>query len=441
MTGSRSAKLTSILLLVAVASAGAGHAAPPPPGAGYPTDASLTCAQVDAEAARMDAVVSAAQTAIANGRSQQRQVEAGAGLARGLGLGGLGSAATSIARNSAAAGRVKQEDTIRTARERKSVLARLRGRACAPAPAASTPVAARTLPAQTAALATTPGRYLSAQFDGVTNWVGLLDKGCNDPADFNRIKAQMQSTANGAGAAVNRLGRPGRNDYEKMGSDLQVQEAYYPNACQRVEQARQCLQAREYSAEEACDCLAGFPGDARIGVGAGELVVSANWRRGVETCSAAAQRATGADKARYTAQLARAQTFSNDLFQARKNFDAAASAGYSRANSGAAFLAIRDVEFGTSGFPGYPVSQVQDIFGIAADYLRKARLAGHRDTPAIAKAADQVAASIKFNMSVIAAWGELQRPVPGNAGLLQACLSRAAGHAEADDCRRRNPAR
>ena len=247
--------------------------------------------------------------------------------------------------------------------------------------------------------------YDAKQFYGVDVWVDAFDKAQNKPAEFKVFIDGMIKSASGAGATVNALATgPKRNFYQKFLTDYQIFSTYFPDKSILLEKSRQCTIPKKYTAAEACDCVAGFPGSTLIGPGAGELVVGSNSKIGIAACGKAAAEAGDPKlKARYTAQRARAQVYTFNTFQAVQWADEAIRMGYSRASIVKASAALRDFEVRNSGFPAPSRQESESILKIGADFLKESKKLGVRETYIIARQYQQALAIYKFNTSLYGA--------------------------------------
>lgn len=109
----------------------------------YPTDATMTCEQVNAEIARMDQLMGVSNGAIASAEGASRAAEMGASLGvnaalysgalgRVPGLGMLANAAAAQAKASAAAKAQREVQNIQMAQQRRAIMGGLyQGRGCA----------------------------------------------------------------------------------------------------------------------------------------------------------------------------------------------------------------------------------------------------------------------------------------------------------------------
>lgn len=141
-----------------LAFATAALAADPPLQMSYPTDASLDCAAIAAEMARMDSVIVGAggQITSANGQAQAANLGASVAVNGALysgalgkvpGLGMFANKAAQLAQKRAADKAKEQEAVIQTANARKALLTGLfQGKSCGATAATTTP-AAMPLPA------------------------------------------------------------------------------------------------------------------------------------------------------------------------------------------------------------------------------------------------------------------------------------------------------
>jgi hypothetical protein len=198
------------------------------------------------------------------------------------------------------------------------------------------------------------------EFQGLLTWKQAFDKEVNDPSGFLVFKSGIRQTATGAGAAGYGLFTGQRNFYQKFLTDYKLYKGYYPSAVALRDRQNQCLMPRNYSPAEACDCVAGFPGDTVIGPGTGELVTESNSAIGIRACGLAAESTTNSFlKARFTAQRARAQVYTMDVHQAALWADEAVAQGYRRASIVRASAELRTLEILGSGFPGMRPDQIE----------------------------------------------------------------------------------
>lgn len=137
----------------------------------YPTDATMTCEQINGEIARMDQLVGASNSAIASAGGTAKAANLGAtvaveaalrtgALGRMPGLGRFANMAASQAQASAAAKAERENQNIQLAQQRRAVMGGLyQGRGCnapataVPASMAATPVSTSVSAAPTALLA------------------------------------------------------------------------------------------------------------------------------------------------------------------------------------------------------------------------------------------------------------------------------------------------
>jgi hypothetical protein len=263
------------------------------------------------------------------------------------------------------------------------------------------------------------GTYRPKNFDGNKIWLDAFTKAVNDPPAFQTFLSGMVQTANGVNAKVYGLATgPQRNSYQKFLTDYQLYTIYLTSKTSLLDKAKQCLVERDYSAAEACDCVAGFPGDTVIGPGAGELVVSSNSALGISACGIAAAAASNpAEKARYIAQRARAQVYTTDTFQAVTWADEAIKMGYRRASIVKASAALRDFEFRNSSFPPPTQDFNREILDLGVEFLRAAKKSGVRESYIVAQQFQQAISIFKFNNSVLTPiFRQMMTPPPASAG-------------------------
>jgi hypothetical protein len=289
----------------------------------------------------------------------------------------------------------------RAAKERKKKPAPQPGQTTAPSSLAQPsqkPGAQRTAaPAQD-----NPDFYEAKQFYGIDVWANAFDKASNSPGEFKTFITGMIQSATGAGATANALATgPQRNFYQKFLTDYQIYNDYFSNRSTLLDKSRECTAPRKYTPAEACDCVAGFPGNTLIGPGAGELVTGSNSKIGINACGKAAAAATDPNlKARYTAQRARAQVYTYNTFQAIQWANEAIQMGYPRASIVKASAALRDFEVRNSGFPAPSRQESETILKIGSDFLKEAKKLGVRETYIIARQYQQTLAIYKFNTSL-----------------------------------------
>lgn len=256
---------------------------------------------------------------------------------------------------------------------------------------------------QAASIASSSRAYRSEQFSGLNTWTDMFDKAANNPQDFSRFLGDVTKAANGADAAAYGLVTgPKRNNYQKILTDYELYRTYDRSPASLLAKQQQCRIPREYTPEEACDCVAGFPGTTGIGPGAGELVLGSNHALAVKACGEAAAAATDpARRARYTAQRARAQVYTFDVSQAVTWADEALAAGYKRANIVKATAFLRSIEVQMSGFPPMTEPAYNEEMKQGLTFLRASKAAGIRETYIVARQYQQVISRLKFNSAVL----------------------------------------
>lgn len=246
------------------------------------------------------------------------------------------------------------------------------------------------------------GPYRPEKFSGLTIWRDLFAKAAHSPDEFAKIHSNMARDANGSQAMANSLVAPRRNDLQKVLTDYDLYKLYYKNPELLLSKQTQCLESRDYSAEETCDCLAGFPGDTLIGPGAGELVLGSNHSMAVKACGVAFANASDpALKARYRAQQARAQVHTTDPAQAMTWANEAVAAGYRRATIVKAEANLWDVEFMAGGFPAMTQAQFELEMKEGLEHLKAAKRAGVAETFLVARKFQQELAHVSFNTAVL----------------------------------------
>jgi hypothetical protein len=257
-------------------------------------------------------------------------------------------------------------------------------------------------PRPTAAATPDNGPYRSDKFSGLTVFRQMFDQAAHSPAEFAKNQANMANAAKSGTAIANTIAFPKRSDLQKVATDYEYYTLYYRNPEKLYAKQNECLQPRDYSPEEACDCLAGFPGDTLIGPGAGELVISSNHTAAVKACGvAAANASTPALKARYTAQRARAQVPTTDPAQAMTWADEAIAAGYKRALITKAEGNLWDVEFRSSGFPPMTRVEFSQTMQEGVDHLKAAKKAGVLETYIVARKYQQQLDASKLSDAVM----------------------------------------
>lgn len=272
-----------------------------------------------------------------------------------------------------------------------------------PAPAARS--RGRTTPASRAAPPppANPNIYRSNTFKGISTWNDAFTKMVDDPAGFQAFLTDIVKTASGVDAKVYGLATgPERNFYQKFLTDYRVYGEYFRSPTDLRTKAAQCAAERDYTPAEACDCVAGFPGDTLIGAGAGELVTGSNSALGIRACGKAAEDA--ADpllKARYIGQRARAQIYTYDTYQAIQWADEAIRMGYKRAAIVKASAALRDFEVRNTCFPPPSVKDNTEIMTIGSNFLKEAKALRIRETYVVARQYQQALAIFKFNNAVL----------------------------------------
>jgi hypothetical protein len=254
----------------------------------------------------------------------------------------------------------------------------------------------------TAAVPANPDVYDSKSFSGLSTWLDAFQKEANNPKEFAENTAKMRAAANGSGAKANTLiNGAERNSLQKFLTDHELYIGYYRSASVLVEREKQCMVQRDYTAAEACDCVAGFPGDTTIGPGAGELVLQSNTTRAIAACGRAADLATDPRlKARFTAQRARAQGNTNDPALATKLADEAITDGYHRAVIVKASAALHSVEFASGGFP-VPKDFINGELQYGVDALKASKKAGVWETHIVAEQFQEALNNLAFSEAVL----------------------------------------
>lgn len=237
------------------------------------------------------------------------------------------------------------------------------------------------------------------------NMAEIMRRGCDEPSAYEQLKRRIRSTARSGDARATSLVHPQRNVFHVSATDIGAYELYYPSACERSRRFAQCSASSGLSAEQACDCIAGYMGATSYGPGAGETIVSnaASRSVGERACTAAAQRTSGREAARYTAQLGRLQMYAPS--GTRTGFltlQRAVDAGYGRANLDIARAYLRDIEFGGA------TDHVR-LYRDAMSRLALARNAGARETDLVVESFQQLADVRQFNMNALRLWMEFNR--------------------------------
>lgn len=236
----------------------------------------------------------------------------------------------------------------------------------------------------------------------LANFTEIFDRGCAAPAAYRETKRNFWETATSPTAWVNALVSNTRNRFHVYTTDIKIYEIYYPDACDRASRMRQCRVNSYYSAEQACDCTEGYIGDVLHGAGAGEAIADAYHVAGERACRIAADRSTGRTRARYLAQLGRAQIYAGGgTYTGGVTLRQAISAGYGRANIDMARAYLRDVEFG-----GGSAQSLQRSF----PYLAAARAAGAREVPVVVESMDHLASVRRWNQTFAEAWMRYASP-------------------------------
>jgi hypothetical protein len=245
--------------------------------------------------------------------------------------------------------------------------------------------------------------YRSEEFIGLNIWTDFFDKAANDPTEFQNALGRINQTANGAEAAMNSLVTgPERNQFQKFLTDYLLYTNYYRSRSVLLEKSKQCGEVRNYSAAEACDCIAGFPGDTLIGTGAGELVVAPNHKIALRACAiAAASTSNPIERGRYIAQRSRAQIYTFDHILVWQWVEQAISLGYKRATIVKASAMLSFVEFRLKGFPMMTESDYNEKMEIGAKHLSKAKDASVLETFIVAEQYQQTMARQRFNSGIL----------------------------------------
>lgn len=248
------------------------------------------------------------------------------------------------------------------------------------------------------------GPYRLDAVKGLATWRDAFAKAAHDPAGFAKFRESLIATANSPQAKAQILAYgPKRNDFEKFLTDYDLYKLYNRNAETLLSRQNQCMAPREYSAEETCDCLAGFPGQTTIGPGAGELITREAHTTAIKACGAAVTNATNpTEKARYLAQRSRAQVYTTDPAQAVSWADEAIASGYKRAAIVKAEANLWDIEFLAGGFP--PITQTQFDLEMkdGIRHLQEAKRAGIPETYIVAKKYHQMLAHASLNTKIMA---------------------------------------
>jgi hypothetical protein len=229
----------------------------------------------------------------------------------------------------------------------------------------------------------------------------LLATACSDPNRYQQLKTRIDQTSRNLDAAATALVYATRNKFMVTKTDLQIYEAYYADRCEMGRRMAECAQGVAMSAEQACDCGAGYVGAARYGAGAGEVIADAYARTAAPACRAAADRATGPERARYLAQLGRTQ-IKQDFSGAQATLQRAIDAGFRRAEIDQARNVLHMVE--TSSVLT-PLALLQG----AKPYLARAWAAGSREVGPTLESFDQLSRVRKLNYDFARAWADMMR--------------------------------
>lgn len=249
---------------------------------------------------------------------------------------------------------------------------------------------------------TNPDTYVSKSFVGLDVWAQAFAQEANDAAGFSAFMAKMRALATSLEAKANAMVNPQRNEFQLFLADHRLYKAYGGSGSALLQKQNQCLEPRTYSAAEACDCVAGFPGDAAIGPGAGEIVTQKNATRAINACGRAADLAVDArSKARFTAQKARAQIYKMDTMLADRWADEAIAGGYRRALIVKARAPLRDIEVRVGGVPPMSESQFNAWLKSGIERLKVAKGAGVWETFILAEQYQEVRSNLAFNDAVL----------------------------------------
>ena len=235
----------------------------------------------------------------------------------------------------------------------------------------------------------------------IANFIQIFERGCNEPSKYRDTLKKFESLSVSPDAAATAMVFPRRNNFQVFLTDVYSIEAYYPDSCVRANRIKQCRSGIEATAQQACDCLAGFSGDVEFGVGAGELVIRQNRKMAIAACASAAEHSTGELRARYLAQLGKAKIHENNgTFDGAEILKSAIRDGYLRANVEIARAYILDVElWGES--EKYLLGSRKFYFG-AMD-------AGAKEVSAIANSMLQVILIKRFDRAVFEFLNEMSR--------------------------------
>lgn len=270
--------------------------------------------------------------------------------------------------------------------------------------------------------------------DGLTDTFTLLEKSCRNPGEYAQTLKKLNSLANGIEARANQLDSATRNSFQVALTDTAVLEAYYPEACPRLQRMLSCKAGQTVNAEIACDCGAGYPGETETGVGAVELILNTSRSFAPAACKQALDNAPTEKKARYKAQLGRALIYSrepNGFSEGLQHLNAAVAMGYFRARVDLARAALRQVEF--QGAPAAGLSS-------AINELRQAKSKGAKDADMVLLSMNEVAAIHQWNKSFYKAFTAAvdSRPAQGpdaDCGLVPSSYTAAAGQQFTMKCR------
>ena len=231
------------------------------------------------------------------------------------------------------------------------------------------------------------GMYRASDFKGLRTWNDAYRKAVEDPDGFDTFLAGLRTSSKNTAAVLSSgVSGAARNSQIKFLGDLSLQRLFVPRYKDLFERSKECAIERDYSPAEACDCIAGFPGDAKTGAGVGELVVQSNQALIRRACTSASETAqTGREKGRFLAQRARGEILASNQSAAGITIKNALSLGYARAQILYAWAELYHFEVGTQLFP--PPSR-QDLDATAsrgAEAIATARRLGIRDVHVVSE--------------------------------------------------------
>jgi hypothetical protein len=253
------------------------------------------------------------------------------------------------------------------------------------------------------------GVYKVEDFAALKPWAETFEKAIKDPKGYDRFLAGLSESSDGFGSMLaGLLQGPARNHYQIFLTDLETYLRYTPRVKTLLERTQQCLAPRDYSSAEACDCMAGFPGDATIGPGAGELVVRSSANLVLRACGEAAQSADPRDRARFLAQCARAQLLLPNQAPAGEWARESMAAGYKRAQEIYVYAQLKEVEFMFERIPGPSKAELDDVLKRGRDSIAQAKALGIKGTDIMTRQFKQTVDRLNANQSI---FGEIQKAI------------------------------